>query len=161
MSTEFVLALAGVVLGLVILRLKAPGLPFTRSARRLTPLGLTAVGVGALGLILHCTSMFFPQVVAAIPGTQGAISQINSMGAASMVWFAVPALLVLAGLRRQNLGALVLLAAALLAVGITMYNGSPASIHLATIFAAGIVLAATVLLFGIPPWQQNKTAAGS
>lgn len=156
MSTMFVLALACVALVLLILRLTVPGLPFTRFERRLTPLDLAATVVGVLGLVLHCTSMFFRPVVAAMPGTEGVISQINSMGTASMIWYAVPALLVLAGLRRQHWGALVLLVTSMLAVGVTMYNGTALSIHVATIFAAGVMIAAIVFLLSTPPWQHGQ-----
>lgn len=159
MSTLFVPALAGVALALLVLRLTVPGLPLTRFARRLAPLDLAATVAGTLGLILHCTSMFFPQAVAAIAGTEGVIDQINSMGTASKIWYAVPALLLLAGLRRQHRAALALLAASLLAVGITMYNGSALSVHVVTIFAAGVMLAATVFLLATPPWQKEHAAA--
>ncbi|MEC5179572.1 hypothetical protein [Arthrobacter sp. CG_A4] len=161
MSTVFVLALAGVALALLLLRLAVPGLPPTRFTRRLSALDLAATVAGALGLVLHCTSMFFPQAVAAIPGTEGVVDQINSLGTASKIWYAIPALLVLAGLRRQHLAALALLAASLLAVGITMYNGSAQSVHVVTIFAAGVMLAATVFLLATPPWQQEPATARS
>ncbi|RJT76926.1 hypothetical protein D6T63_15820 [Arthrobacter cheniae] len=115
--------------------------------------------VGVLGLILHCASMFFRPVVAAIPGSGSVISQINSMGTASMIWYTVPALLVLVGLRRQQWIALILLAGSLLAVGVTMYNGTVLSTHLDTIFAAGVMIAATVFLLSAPPWQREPTPA--
>ncbi|MCB5272856.1 hypothetical protein BJG92_00366 [Arthrobacter sp. SO5] len=161
MSTMFVFALAGVAFALLVLRVTVPGIPLKRFARRLTPLDMAVTVAGTLGLILHCTSMFFPQVVAAIPGTEGVAGQINAMGTASMIWYAVPALLVMAGLRRQHPAALALLAASLLAVGITMYNGSPLSLHMATIFAAGVMLAATLFLLGTPPWRQDQHTARS
>lgn len=130
MSAAFVLTLAGVSLILLILRLVVPGLPVNRLARRLTRLDLALTLLGVLGLVLHCASMFFRPIVAALPGSDTVISQINSMGTASMVWFAVPALLVLVGLRRQHWAALALLAASLLAVGLTMYNDTALFTHL-------------------------------
>ncbi|WP_026550654.1 hypothetical protein [Arthrobacter sp. Br18] len=154
MSTSFVLNLTGVAFTLLVLRLVIPGLPLQRVTRRLTPLDLGLTVLGVLGLILHCTSMFFRSVVAAIPGSGSVISQINSMGTASMIWYAVPALLVLVGLRRQHWAALTLLAASLLAVGITMYNGTALSTHLDTIFAASVIIAATVFLLTAPPWHR-------
>ncbi|MBG6218867.1 hypothetical protein IWX75_003354 [Arthrobacter sp. CAN_A6] len=155
MSTSFVLTLTGIAAALLVLRLVIPGLPLGRVARRLTPLDLGLTVVGVLGLILHCASMFFRPVVAAIPGSDGVISQINSMGTASMIWYTVPALLVLVGLRRQHWVAFVLLAASLLAVGITMYNGTALSTHLDTIFTAGVMIAATVFLLSAPPWRRE------
>lgn len=159
MSISFVLTLAGIAIALFVLRLALPGLPVTRFTRRLTALDLSLTGVGVLGLILHCVSMFFRPLVAALPGTDGVINQINSMGTASMVWYAVPALLVLAGLRRQHWGALLLLALSLLAVGITMYNGTTLSTHLATIFTAGVMIALTVFLLSTPPWRRAAAPA--
>ncbi|WP_026551201.1 hypothetical protein [Arthrobacter sp. H20] len=143
---------------LLVLRLLSPGLPVRRFAQRLTIVDLVLTLLGVLGLILHCASMFFSAVVASLPGTDGAISQINSMGTASMIWYLVPALLVLAGLRRQHWAALVLLAGSLLAVGGTMYNGTALATHLVTIFAAGVVIASIVFLLSMPPWRR---AAGS
>lgn len=150
MSPFFVPALAGTALILLILRLAVPGLPLQRFARRLTPLDLILTVLGVLGLILHCASMFFRPVVAALPGTDDVIAQINSMGTASMIWYAVPALLVLIGLRRQHWVALLLVALSLLAVGVTMYNGTPLATHLASIFTAGVMIAATVFLLSAP-----------
>ena len=157
MPTSFVLTLLGVAAALLVLRLVVPGLPAQRITRRLTPLDLGSTILGVLGLILHCAAMFFRPLVAAIPGSGTVISQINSMGTASMIWYAVPALLVLRGLRRQHWVALILLAASLLAVGITMYNGTALSTHLNTIFAAGVMIAATALLLSAPPWQREPT----
>lgn len=150
MSTPFVLTLAGTALTLLILRLAVPGLPLRRFTRRLTPLDLLLTVLGVLGLILHCASMFFRPVVAALPGAGDVIGQINSMGTASMIWYAVPALLVLIGLRRQYWVALLLLALSLLAVGVTMYSGTALTTHLVTIFTAGVMIAATVFLLSAP-----------
>lgn len=157
MSTSFVLTLSAVASLLLILRLAVPFLPLKRVTRRLTPLDLALTVVGVLGLILHCASMFFRSAVAAIPGSGSVIDQINSMGTASMIWYAVPALMVLMGLRRQHWIALILLAVSLLAVGITMYNGTAVSTHLVTIFAAGVTIAATVFLLSAPPWSRKPT----
>ena len=75
------------------------------------------------------------------------------MGTASMIWYVVPSLLLLRGLRRQNVVVLAVLAAALVAVGVTMYNGTAISTHLNTVFAAGVVIAAIMFLLVVPPWQ--------
>lgn len=156
MSLTFVLTLTGVGLGLLVLRLFIPGLPLARYTRRLTGLDFAMTALGVLGLILHCAAMFFRPLVAAVPGTETIMSQINAMGTASIIWYVVPALLVMAGLRRQHWIAQVLLAAVLLAVGITMYDGTALSVHLYTIFAAGVVIAATVFLLVTPPWQRKS-----
>ncbi|MBG6226451.1 uncharacterized membrane protein YciS (DUF1049 family) [Arthrobacter sp. CAN_A2] len=160
MSASFVLTLLGVAAALLIFRLVVPGLPATGITRRLSTLDLTLTVVGVLGLILHCASMFFRPIVAAIPGSSSVISQINSMGTESMIWFAIPALLVLIGLRRQHWVALILLTGSLLAVGVTMYNGTALSTHLDTIFAAGVIIAATVFLLSTPPWQRTGLLHG-
>ncbi|WP_218221863.1 hypothetical protein [Nesterenkonia sp. Act20] len=156
MSNSFVVALAAVVLALLVLRLVIPGLPPRRVARRLSWLDLFLTVIGVLGLVLHCASMFFRPLVAAIPGTDGLISQINSLGTASVIWYVIPAVFVMVGLRRQHWIALVSLAAALLAVGITMYNGTALSTHLDTIFVAGLMIAATVFLLSMPPWARTR-----
>ncbi|MHA7155353.1 hypothetical protein [Arthrobacter sp. TMN-50] len=157
MSTSFVLTLLGIAAVLLVLRLVIPGLPLQRVTQRLTPLDLALTVLGVLGLILHCASMFFRPLVAAIPGSGSVITQINSMGTASMIWYAIPTLLVMVGLRRQHWVALILLVASLLAVGITMYNGTALSTHLDTIFAAGVMIAATVFLLSTPPWHREPT----
>lgn len=158
MSTSFVGTLAAAVVTLLVLRLVLPGLPPRRVSRRLTWLDLGLTVAGVLGLVLHCASMFFRPLVAAIPGADGVISQINSLGTASVIWYVVPALLVMVGLRRQHWVGLVLLAVSLVAVGITMYNGTALSTHLDTIFVAGLMIAATMFLLSIPPWVRPKPA---
>ncbi|WP_028278509.1 hypothetical protein [Arthrobacter sp. H5] len=102
--------------------------------------------------------MFFRPLVAAIPGTEPIIGQINSMGTASILWYTIPAILTLVGLRRHHWSALLVLAATLAAVGITMYNGTALSIHLNTIFAAGTAIAAVLFLLTVPPWQEHRHA---
>uniref|UniRef100_UPI00138ABF22 hypothetical protein n=1 Tax=Arthrobacter sp. H41 TaxID=1312978 RepID=UPI00138ABF22 len=57
----------------------------------------------------------------------------------------------------QHWVALIFLAGSLLAVGITMYNGTALSTHLDTIFAAGVMIAATVFLLSAPPWHREPT----
>ncbi|MHA7294313.1 hypothetical protein [Arthrobacter sp. HLT1-21] len=158
MSTGFMVALALVLLLMLLSRLLLPGLPLSRTATRLTALDLVLAAVGLMGLVLHCASMFYRFLVAAIPGTADIISQINSMGTASMIWYIVPSLLLITGLRRQNAVALVVLAVALIAVGVTMYNGTPVPTHVSTIFAAAVIIGAIMFLLVIPPWQ-NKTLA--
>ncbi len=151
MSTEYVVGLAVVVLSLLLSRLLVPGLPPKRLATQLTPVDLGLTAAGLAGLILHCASMFFEPLVSVIPGSAAVITQINAMGPASVAWYAVPSLLLLAGLRRGNKSVTALLAAALLTVGVTMYNGAALWIHLAAVFAAVVVTSAILLLLTRPP----------
>ncbi|MDJ0351441.1 hypothetical protein [Pseudarthrobacter sp. PH31-O2] len=151
MSNEFLLSLAAIAGVLLVIRLLAPAVPHARLARRVTPGELVLAVAGVAGLVLHCGAMFFGSVVAAIPGTGSVIAQINAMGTASILWYVLPAALLLAGLRRQQLFAVVVLAVALLAVGVTMYNGAPLATHLVTIYAAAVVIAAIMFLLVLPP----------
>ncbi|WP_426997526.1 hypothetical protein [Pseudarthrobacter sp. N5] len=151
MSTEYVVWLAVVVLSLLLSRLLVPGLPPDGLATQLTPVDLGLTAAGLAGLILHCASMFFEPLVSVIPGSAAVITQINAMGLASVTWYAVPSLLLLAGLRREHKAVTALLAAALLTVGITMYNGAALWIHLAAVFAAVVVTSAILLLLTGPP----------
>ncbi len=161
MSNEFVLSLAGIAAALLMVRLLVPAVPPAGLARRITPAELAVAVAGLAGLILHCGAMFFEPVVAAIPGTGPVIGQINGMGPASMLWYAVPAVLLLAGLRRQHIIAVVVLAAALLAVGVTMYNGAALATHLMTIYAAAVVIAAIMFGLVLPPWSgRGSSRAG-
>lgn len=152
MTTEYVAGLAVVVVLLLLTRLLVPGLPPKRLATRLTPGDLGLAAAGLAGLILHCAAMFFQPLVSVIPGSAPVITQINAMGPASVAWYAVPSvLLLLAGLRRHNTAVAALLAAALLSVGVTMYNGAALWIHLTAIFAAVVLTAAILALLTRPP----------
>lgn len=161
MSNEFVLSLVVVAVALVVVRLAVPAVPPVRLARPITNFEMGLAAVGLLGLILHCAAMFFMPVVAAIPGTGAILDQINGMGVASMIWYAVPAVVLLVGLRRQQVAAVAVLAVALLAVGVTMYNGTELSIHLATIFAAAVVIAGILTLLVLPPWSGRSARTGA
>jgi hypothetical protein len=153
MSTEYVAGLAVIVVLVLFTRLVVPGLPPKGLATRLTlgDLGLAVAGVA--GLILHCAAMFFEPFVSVIPGSTAMITQINAMGLASVAWYAVPLLLLLAGLRRQKAAVTAVLAAALLSVGVTMYNGAALWIHLAAVLAAVVATPAILLLLTRPPWR--------
>ncbi len=152
MSTEYVAGLAVVVVLLSLMRLLVPGLPPKRLAAPLTPGDLGLAAAGLAGLTLHCASMFFGPLVSVIPGGAAVVIQINAMGPASVAWYAVPSLLLLAGLRRQKSAVVALLAAALLSVGVTMYNGAALWIHLTAVFAAVVVTSAILALLTRPPW---------
>lgn len=154
MSTGYVAVLAGVVVVLLGARLLLPGLPLRRSAVRLTGSDAALAGLGVLGLVFHCGAMFFSPLFSAIPGSGPAIAAINALGTASLIGYVIPALLVLAGLRRQHRATLLGLALALLAVGITMYDGGALNIHLAAIFLTIVLLAGVAAALVQPPRRR-------
>lgn len=141
MSTGYTIALWVAVTAILALRFLVPGLPLRRRAAVLGGADLAALSVGMVGLVFHCTAMFNRPLVDGIPGLEPVIRQINALGVASAVWYAVPAVLVLIALRRQHWAVLLLVIAAVAAVGITMYNGTSLSVHLGTILALVVVLA--------------------
>lgn len=141
MSTSFVLSLIAVVVLAMCARLVLGGLPLSSVAKRLSVGDAVMSGIGLLGLALHCGAMFFTELVQAIPGAQGPTEAINALGTASILWYGVPAVLVVVGLRRLHWSGVTAVTLAQIAVGVTMYNGGPLDVHLATIFAAVVVLA--------------------
>lgn len=138
MSTTFLLGLLAIPAVALALRLTTE-LP-RRRAHTMPGLDLALLVLGAVGLVFHCTAMFFPAQTALVPGTGPAAAAVNDFGTASMLLFVAPSVLVLVALRRVWLPALVVLAGTLAAVGITMYVGSPLDLHLSTIAAAVLVL---------------------
>ncbi len=145
MSVSYLVGLAAAVFALLVLR----ALPAVRSRSRSRPMAWAEVLVlvaGVLGLVFHCGAMFFASTVLRVPGSTAAVEQVNAMGPASKVWFAVPAILVLLGLHRQFRPALAAVALTLTAVGITMYDDGPLDTHLTAIFAAALTLTATLSL---------------
>ena len=154
-STPFVLSLLVVVALILGVRFSLPALPSRRHARRVTAADALLVGFGVAGLALHCGAMFFQSVVDALPGTGAVISDINALGTASVVLYAVPAALVVLGLRRQHPAAPAAAALALTAVGVTMYDGGSLSTHLTAIFLSGVVLAVIASALVLPPWRRG------
>jgi membrane protein YdbS with pleckstrin-like domain len=71
----------------------------------------------------------------------------------------VAAGLVMVGLRRQHVVALVMVAASLATVGCTMYDGGRLSTHLTAIFVAVVILAAVLALLVMPPWRHRAPVA--
>ena len=138
MSTSFLLGLLAMPVVAFALRLTT-ALP-SRRARTMPGLDLVLLVLGAIGLVFHCTAMFFPDQTALVPGTDPAAAAVNNFGTASILLFVAPSVLVVAALRQVWPPALVVLAGTLAAVGITMYNGSPLELHLVTIAAAVLVL---------------------
>lgn len=154
MSSTYAITLAALVAALLLARLLLPQLP-VRRAVRLSTVDAVLLGVGVLGLVFHCTAMFARSVVAAVDPLVPLIDAVNALGAASMVLYIVPALLVLFALRRVYWAALIVLALALVAVGVTMYDGGSLSVHLVAIFISVVVLATVVVSLVIPPWRAH------
>ena len=96
-----------------------------------------------MGLTFHCSAMFYRSAVESIPGTGFLVEAINAMSTASVVAFALPAALLLIGLRRARLWLVGSVFAALAAVGATMYNGGSIDAHLTAIFLAATLIAFT------------------
>lgn len=159
MSTGFVVSLAVVVVLVLTARLLLPGIPMRGSAVTLT---LTEVALTLLGLAtlaFHCGAMFFRAATERLPGSEGAIEDIRALGATSIVWYVVPALLVMLGLRRLPWLALTMAVVALLAVGVTMYDGGPTDAHLAAIFV-GVLSMTVVLATSVRLARPDTTGGG-
>lgn len=159
MTAEFALALAVTIVVILILRLVLPQLPLRRLAVRLTPIDAALLVVGVAGLAFHCLAMFSRQIFEPLPAIRPLVALVNSPGIPSVVFFAVPALLVLVALRRQQRLAGAIIALALLAVGMTMYVVGSLQVHLVTIFASAVLLAAVVAFLTIAPWRRSATQA--
>lgn len=142
MPVGYTIALWAAVILIVGLRFVLPGLPLRRGSVTMKGADIAVLGIGMVGLVLHCTAMFNRPLIDWIPGISPVIAQINDLGTASVIWYVIPAILVLAALRRQHWAVLLVVVAALAAVGITMYNGASLAVHLGAIFAAVVVLAA-------------------
>ena len=155
MTAGFSIALAVTAILILLARLAIPRLPLRGAAARMTVVDSVLFGLGLLGLVFHCTAMFYRGLLEPVPGAQPIVDMVNSMGVASIILFAVPSLLLLLGLRHQHVAAIVAMAIALLAVGVTMYNGGTLQVHLAAIFVSGIVLASVMSFVVMPPWQQG------
>lgn len=115
-------------------------------------------GAGFLGLVFHCAVMFSQSFADALSGASAAVGQINAMGTASIIWYAVPAALVLLGLRRQHPITLAAVLLALAAVAVTMYDGGSLQVHLSAIFVLVVVLAGITVL-ALPPSRQARAVS--
>lgn len=155
MSAVFVIGLATVVAVILGARYLLPALPLRGVARLVTVRDLLLSGAGVAGLALHCGAMFFPRLIEPVPGAGGVMGDIRALGAASIIWYVVPAAMVLIGLRRQHPVALSTVALALMAVGVTMYDGGALQVHLTAIFVSVLALASTASLLVLPPWRRG------
>lgn len=141
MPTAYVVVLLLLVTCIGVARLVLPALPSRRVSVRLHRVDVVLSLLGVLGLTFHCGAMFYRSAVQLLPGTNSAVSNINSLGPVSVVAFTVPAALLIVGLRRIRPPALALIVLALGAVGSTMYDGGPLTAHLTAIFATIALLA--------------------
>ena len=157
-STRFLVSVGVVVAVILAARLALSALPLRGLARRVT-LGDAALAVvGAAGLAFHCVAMFFRRLVEPLPGTDAVVTDIRALGTASIIWYVVPAVLVLLGLRRVHPLGLAAAALAFVAVGVTMYDEGPLDIHLAAIFTSVVVLALIAATLVLPP-SRHLTGA--
>ncbi len=155
MSDRFLLSLLAVVLVVLAARALWGGLPLRRFATRVTVADTALLAVGSAVLAFHCGAMFFPRLVDPLPGTGAAASDIRALGTASIVWYVVPAVLVLVSLRRQHVTGLAAVALTLTAVGVTMYNGGSLQVHLAAIYISVLTLAGVSAALLLPPWARH------
>lgn len=160
MPITLTIALVAITALLFAVRTLSGRLPLKRVARNSTWPDVSMLAIGVLGLVLHCVSMFYRGLLAAVPGTGDYIHAVNSMGVASIVLYALPAVLVLIALRRQQMLALIFVVATLVAVGVTMYNGGLLNIHLVTIVAATVAISGTVALLMRRPGDRVASAIG-
>ncbi len=151
MSSPFLLTLVAAVALLFGLRLLSPALPLRSRAVRLRLLDAAWIAVGAVLLAFHCIAMFFRSLAERVPGASPAIQDIRGLGTASVVWYVVPAIAVLLGLRRLHWSALGVAALSLLWIGITMYNGGALDQHLVAIWVGVVLLAAVMAALVMPP----------
>lgn len=120
----------------------------SRRAVRVPPQLLAVAALAALALVFHCAAMFFAPWTDAVPGLQSPGEAVRGMGPASRWAYAVPAAVLVLALLRVWWPALLVLAATLTGVGVTMYGPYPLATHLAWLAALIVVgvLIPTVLL---------------
>ena len=157
MSDTYVSALLAVAVAGAVARLSLAALPIRRYVVRLSVLDVLVVVAGSVGLFLHCGAMFFRTSVAGWPGGPTVIRVVDPMGTASIVWYAVAAALVVAGLRRQQPLVVGVVAVSLAAVGFTMYDGGPLRTHLDVIAVTVVLFVATLATCTDPPWRYPPT----
>ncbi len=156
MSRGYVTSLAVTLSVVLAARFVIGALPLRRIAVRVAVVDAAMIGVGVAGLVFHCGAMFFRRTAERLPGAHSAIRAINAMGTQSRLWYIVPALLVVIGLRRQYPLVLLVVAAALTAVGVTMYDHGSLRTHLTAIFITAVVLATVVSALVVPPWRHMR-----
>ncbi len=132
--------LGGVTLLVMAIRLTL-GRPFLPGrAAVIGPAELTLAAVCVLALVFHCGAMFFAPWTDALPGGRALGDPVRALGTASEWAYWVPAAGLMLAVSRITWPALVLLAATLLGVGVTMFRPYPLDVHLAWIAAAVLTL---------------------
>lgn len=110
-------------------------------ARRAVPLTRTEFAVAVISLVtlvFHCAAMFFAPWTDALPGGEFLGQPIRELGTVSQWTYWLPAGALLLAVRRLWWPAPVVLAVALVGVGITMFWPYPLVTHLAWLAAAGM-----------------------
>lgn len=105
-----------------------------------SPRELAVAAVAVTALVFHCAAMFFAEWVDAVPYAEGPADAVRDLGLVSQVTYWVPAAVLVIVLRRVWPPALVLLIAALVGVGYTMFVPHSLTTHLAWLAAATITL---------------------
>jgi hypothetical protein len=159
MTAGFSISLAVICALMAVARFALPQLPLAKASVRVSGAEVALLGVGILGLIFHCTAMFYRLLFGGIPAARPLVDAVNGMGAASVALYVVPAVLTLISLRHQHRIALTVMTLALISVGLTMYLGSPLRLHLASIFLAVVVFVGVLTLLVRGPWQPKDPGA--
>jgi hypothetical protein len=154
-SPTYLALLASVSMAILASRLLFRGIPLPGVASRLSALDAIVLTSGIIALVIHCGAMFFRSRFRSFPEGHWVIRTVDPLGTSSIFWFALAALLVLVGLRRQGVVVSGVVGASLAAVGITMYDGGSIHTHLAAIFVAVVVLAGVIATVVIPPWRSR------
>jgi len=159
MSTSYVMTLLVLVVTIGMARVLLPVLPSRRASVRLHAADVVLSVLGMLALAVHCGAMFYRSTVQSLPGAAKAVSEIDALGTVSIIAFAVPAVLLIVGLRRIYLPALALVAFALAAVGTTMYDEGPLTAHLTAIFVTVTLIALCAATLIDRPQAGRRIAA--
>jgi hypothetical protein len=154
-SDRYVTALAVVVVLVLISRVVVPSFPLARWSGPMTGLEAILFGVGSAGLVLHCWAMFFPGQVRPIPGGHAVIRVVDPLGTSSILWYAIGAAAIIAGLQGQRRLVQAGAAAGLAAVGYTMYDGGRLDTHLTAIFCTVVLLAVILAVLVVAPWRRR------
>ncbi|MGI8790568.1 MAG: hypothetical protein ACR2I4_06735, partial [Actinomycetota bacterium] len=119
---------------------------------------MTLAIISLVALAFHCGAMFF-SAIRSLPGLSMPADVIRDLGQISQIAYWLPAAALLMTLRRVWPPLLVLEAAALLAVGITMFLPIGLSIHLGTI-AVSVVVTVVLVVGFVGSGSHHRAAAG-
>lgn len=157
MSATYVTSLILIALAALCLRILVPGLPLRARAKRLWIAEVVLVASGVIGLLFHCLAMFFRDLVDVVPWTAGAVTQIREVGAtSSLIWYIVPSVMVVVGVRRLHPAGVLLISVALVGVGVSMYDGGPLDVHLAWIAALVAAISGVASALVLPPESLGR-----